>query len=113
MTSPPIDTLEEGALVLAERRRGSVLGDPRFLMAVAATCMTAGLFVIVLGWFGASRTILVQEQIPYVISGGLLGVALALIGALTLFTHWLTVLVRDNRRHHEELLAAIRELRET
>ena len=60
--------------------------------------MTTGLSIILLGWFGAARSTIVEEQIPYLISGGLLGVALATIGALTLFAHWLTVLVRENRR---------------
>jgi hypothetical protein len=79
--------------------------------------MTTGLSIIVLGWFGAARSTIVEEQIPYLISGGLLGVALATIGALTLFAHWLTVLVRENRRQevvrrqeHIELMEALARL---
>src|SRR5262249_6989392 len=88
--------------------RASLLAHPRFLMGVASLLMTTGILAIILGWIGASRSIRTQEQIPYLISGGLLGVALAIVGALTLFTHWLTVLVNDNRRHHRELLDAVR-----
>jgi hypothetical protein len=79
--------------------------------------MAAGILVIVLGWNGAANSVLVEEQVPYLISGGLLGLALALIGALTLFTHWLTVGIRDARAHeaarrrdHQELVDAIRSL---
>lgn len=104
--------LTAGAAELAEHpRRSSLLANPRFLMGLASLLMTTGFLVIVLGWIGASRSIRTQEQIPYLISGGLLGVALSIVGALTLFTHWLTVLVRENRRQHQELLEAVRELR--
>jgi hypothetical protein len=60
---------------------------------------------------------LVEEQVPYLISGGLLGVALATIGALLFFTHWLTVSIKEARSHeaarrqdHEELLEALQAL---
>jgi hypothetical protein len=104
--------LTAGAAGIAARpNRASLLANPRFLMGLASLLMTSGVLAILLGWLGASRSIRTQEQIPYLISGGLLGVTLAIVGALTLFTHWLTVLVRDNRRHHQELLEAFRELR--
>jgi hypothetical protein len=109
-----VDRLTAGAVDLAERpRRTSLLANPRFLMGVAAFLMTTGILAIVLGWVGASRSIRTQEQIPYLISGGLLGVALSIVGALTLFTHWLTVLIRDNRRQHQELLEALRAVTAT
>jgi len=53
--------------------------------------------VILLGWFGAAHSTLVEEQVPYLVSGGLLGLALSLIGAVCLLAHWLTVLVREER----------------
>ncbi len=105
------ERLTTGAADLAGRptRARLLLANPRFLMGLASLLMTTGIMAIILGWVGASRSIRTQEQIPYLISGGLLGVALAIVGALTLFTHWLTVLVRDNRRHHRELVETIRE----
>lgn len=39
-----------------------------------------GLVLIGVGWWGASGTALVAEQIPLLISGGVLGVGLAVIG---------------------------------
>lgn len=120
------ERLDAGAATLAAGGARSIFLHERFLVGVAGALMTAGIVLILLGWHGASGSILVTEQVPYLISGGLLGVALATIGALTFFTHWLAVLVRDNRRQHqdlvrvlqeerarerEELLAVIRELR--
>ncbi len=61
--------------------------------------MTTGIGTIVLGWIGASRTTFVEEQVPYVISGGLLGAALSTVGALLFFTHWLTISIKEARDH--------------
>ena len=118
---PPMEEREErlaeGADSLATRR-ASIVGHRNFLLAASAALMVVGLCAIVIGWVGASRSTLIEEQLPYVISGGLLGVALAVIGALTFFTHWLTVLIREARdreaaraQDHAELLEALRALR--
>lgn len=108
--------MAEGADRLARGRRLRA-ASPEGLLMVAATLMTTGISAIVLGWFGAARSTLVEEQIPYLISGGLLGVALATIGALLVLTRWLTVAIREARRHesarrrdHEELVETLRAL---
>jgi hypothetical protein len=105
--------LAEGAEGLAGGRP-SRLEDGRTLLTVSGAAMTLGLSAILLGWFGAARSTLVEEQVPYLISGGLLGVALATIGALVFFSHWLTVAVKEARQHeaarrhdHAELIAAL------
>ena len=41
----------------------------------------AGFVVIGLGWWGASGTKYVYQEIPYVISGGIFGAALVMVGA--------------------------------
>ena len=116
----PIDEREGDLTAGADRlstNRRSITGNRHFLLTVAASLMTMGVTAIVLGWVGASRSTLIEEQVPYLISGGLLGVALAVVGALLLFTHWLTVSVREARLHeaarrqdHAELLEALRAL---
>ncbi len=40
-----------------------------------------GVVAILIAWFGASGTAIVAEQIPYLISGGLLGLGLIIAGA--------------------------------
>lgn len=107
---------EDADRLLERSRRPALLDAPQALLAISATLLTSGFAVILLGWFGAARATIVEEQVPYLISGGLLGVALAVVGALTLFAHWLATLVREGReqeaardRRHEELLQAIRE----
>lgn len=109
--------LRDGADELRHKRVLSLLDRPNLLIGVAATLMTIGLSLIILGWVGASRSIYLEEQVPYLISGGIFGGALAVIGAVTLFTHWLTVSIREARardqRHdqqHAEVLAALERL---
>jgi hypothetical protein len=110
--------LAEGAdEVVAAGGRSSLLGHERFLITVAASLMTLGICVILIGWWGAARSTILEEQVPYVISGGLLGVALTTVGALTLLCHWLTVGIREaraqdeaRRQEHQELMAALRRL---
>jgi hypothetical protein len=108
--------LAEGADRLRHPRR-ALLAHPRLLVTAAAALMTTGVCAVIVGWIGAAHTTLVPEQIPYLISGGLLGVALSTIGALLFFTHWLTVGIKEARQHeaarrhdHEELIEALHEL---
>lgn len=110
--------LADGADELVqEGGRRSIVGGDHFLLAVAGALMTLGVTVILIGWAGAANATVVEEQVPYLISGGLLGVAMATIGALTLFSHWLTVSIREARRHedarrqdHAELIDALRSI---
>ncbi len=112
------ERLTEGADELVEEGgRRSLVGRDHFLLAVAGALMTLGICVILIGWAGAADTTLVEEQVPYLISGGLLGLALATIGALTLFSHWLVMGIREARDHeaarrrdHEELVAVLNGL---
>ena len=113
------DRLREGADSLrGARGRLNLLDRPNLLMGVSSVMMTLGLSIILLGWLGASRQTRVTEQVPYLISGGLFGLALAVIGALLLFTHWLTIGIRESRardrrqeEQHAQLLAALEAAR--
>lgn len=64
-----------------------------------------GLLVIGLGWNGANNSTAVVVQMPYLISGGLLGLALVVIGAALLVVH----AQRDDRARLEERLALLVE----
>src|SRR5436190_2991311 len=53
---------------------------PIILTLIGALCMPLGLVLVILGWWGAANTPYDFEQLPYLISGGLFGIALCLLG---------------------------------
>src|SRR3546814_4469072 len=71
-----------------------------------------GVVIVLLGWLGASRTPHVFEQVPYLISGGLLGIALVFLGAFFYFAHWLTELVREHRTQSAAIVDALTRLQD-
>ena len=98
--------LSRGASALAAGSRRALLRNPHLLLTVAATLMTAGIVCILVAWFAIARSTMVEEQLAYLVSGGLLGLALTTIGAITFFTHWVTVLIAATREQTELLREA-------
>ena len=60
----------------------------------AAGLVLLGAIALILGWWGASGTGIAAEQNPYLISGGLVGLALIGIGC----TVWLSADLQDEWR---------------
>jgi hypothetical protein len=60
----------------------------------AWVCVLAGAVALFVGWLGVSDTVLIFNQIPYLISGGLVGVFLLGLGAML----WLSADLRDEWR---------------
>jgi hypothetical protein len=90
----------EGRLVsVLSRARGStrISVTEGWLFAIGGALVLVGLVLILIDWIGSSQTILVAGQIPYLISGGLLGLGLIFLGGFLYFGHWLAVLVRESR----------------
>ena len=82
-----------------ERSRTRRRWDVRQVMLVlGATMMGMGFVAIVLGWYGASHSAYLFQEVPYLISGGLLGVALVAGGGFLFFAAWLVRLIEENRR---------------
>jgi hypothetical protein len=71
----------------------------QLVLLPAAIAMLGGFALMILGWYGASRTFRQIEQVPYLISGGLIGLGLVVVGGLLLATAlWLATV----RRMQEE-----------
>ena len=91
---------------------GSLNLSERTLMVVGGIIAPLGLLFVLLGWVGASRTPNLFEQVPYLISGGLFGLALVFLGAFFYFAHWITELVKEGRAQSAALLEAIERLQD-
>ena len=74
-------TTDAARVAHAPRARGGmnefIRANARALGAVAL--LIVGIVFVILGWYGAAHTNIFTEQIPYLISGGLLGVALIVV----------------------------------
>jgi hypothetical protein len=93
-------------------RVASLRFDERALMLLGGILAPVGLALVLLGWYGAARTPYVFEQVPYLISGGLLGLALAFVGGFLYFAHWMTAVVKEQRAQSAAVVAALRSLQE-
>lgn len=96
--------------VRAIRGRGRTGRADVWMLYVGGTLMPLGGLLILLGWLGASRTPFLFEQTPYLISGGLLGVALVIAGGFVYFGYWQSLRIRESRQQSEELTAAVARL---
>jgi hypothetical protein len=123
MTSTTADlTIERDSTERQQRLATAVRGlrtkaggtdGARLLLFFGGILLPLGFVVILLGWVGASRTVNVWEQIPYSISGGMLGMAFVFAGGFCYFAYWLTQLVYAARRDNADtriLLERIEEL---
>jgi hypothetical protein len=88
-------------------RKGSGVPLERMLLIAGSVFIPLGGLLILLGWYGASHTPNLFEQLPYLISGGLLGVALVGAGGFFYFGYWLTKQVYEARSQNERLVAAL------
>jgi hypothetical protein len=104
MTDPstPADRLEAAvqALPVPEPRTDREV----LLLRAGVALVVLGGLIIGLGWWGASGTANLAEQIPYLISGGLFGVAVVIAGTglvmryslARLFRFWLARIVAES-----------------
>jgi Na+/melibiose symporter-like transporter len=100
----------------ASKLRGRTATDrSKALFVVGGASVSLGLALVLLGYLGASHTIYVFEQIPYLISGGILGGCLVIAGGFCYFAFWLTRLhaemagTRASNERIEQLLTTLLE----
>ncbi|MGH9084042.1 MAG: hypothetical protein ACRDYW_01185 [Acidimicrobiales bacterium] len=86
--------------------------EERLLMIVGGVLAPLGLIVVLLGWWGAAHSPYVFEQLPYVISGGLLGLGLIFLGSFFYFAHWMTQLVKEHRAQSMAIVEALERLQD-
>jgi hypothetical protein len=95
---------------LRTRQSLSAIPVDRWVLIAGAVMVPLGIALILLAWYGAAHKPLIIQQFPYLLSGGILGLGLMFTGGLAYFGYWVTRLVQENRRHTQELVAAIDRL---
>jgi hypothetical protein len=83
----------------------------RWMLIPASILVIVGFNFMLFGWIGASGTFRQIEQIPYLISGGLIGLALVFLGGLLLAsTFWIVVVKKlqaESEERTRQLVAAL------
>jgi hypothetical protein len=80
------------------------------LFTAGAILMPLGLIAIFLGWYGVAHTKYQYDQLPYVVSGGLLGLALVFLGGFLYFGAWLARIGTEQRESSQKVTDAVLQL---
>lgn len=108
----PVPTrLQRLSAVVEGARRGRSDRSVRKIMQVLGMLAIAfGFVCILLGWYGAAHSPYLYEEMPYLISGGLLGVALVLAGGILIWGGWNLRQVEEERRNALAIVRSIDRL---
>jgi hypothetical protein len=99
----------EAVVRLSERARTTEL--LKMLLLPGAFFVIAGFVFMFLGWYGASRTPRAIEQMPYLISGGFIGLGMVFVGGLLLASaFWMGMLQKFSEEADERLERRLGEL---
>ncbi|MDX6553674.1 MAG: hypothetical protein QOH74_2162 [Gaiellales bacterium] len=90
--------LAELRLAATALARRSGPDTERWLLTGGAALVPIGLVLIGLGYWGAAHAPREIQQIPYLISGGILGLGLVFAGGFAYFAYWLTRILREQIR---------------
>ena len=71
-----------------------------------------GVAAIIMAWYGAAHARVDQQQMPYLISGGLLGLGAIVAGALLYWAHWLYRIYDQADVQHQEFMQIQTEIRD-
>jgi hypothetical protein len=96
----------------------SIATTERRVLVVGALLVAGGFAAIIAGYWGASGTAKIYEEIPYLISGGIFGIALVVVGAFLvarystakLLRFWLARLSAEHQLQTDRLVAAVERL---
>jgi hypothetical protein len=80
------------------------------MLRAGAVLLPLGLLVIGLGWYGTANTPYEYDQLSYLVSGGLLGLGLVLVGGFLLFGAWLAQISEQGRESSARLAEALHAL---
>ncbi len=92
------------------RQRRSDRDLRKIMQLVGMLAIGFGFVCILLGWYGAAHSPYQYEEIPYVISGGLLGVALVIGGGVLVLCAWSLRQVEESRRNALAIVRSVDRL---
>lgn len=82
----------------------------KWLEWIGMALIVFGFVCILLGWYGAANSPYLYQEIPYVISGGLLGVALVIGGGVLIRCGWSMRQIEEERRNALAIVRSVDRL---
>jgi hypothetical protein len=111
-TTTPVPTrLQRLAAAIDRARPGRNGRNVRKWLEMIGMCLIVfGFVCIILGWYGAAHSPYLYQEVPYLISGGLLGVALVIGGGIFVRTAWSMRQVEEDRRNALAIVRSVDRL---
>ncbi|HTU37686.1 MAG TPA: hypothetical protein VMF35_06680 [Acidimicrobiales bacterium] len=108
----PVPTrLQRLAAVVDRARPGRSSRNVRkWLETIGMVLIVLGFVLILLGWYGAAHSPYLYQEVPYLISGGLLGVALVIGGGVLVHCAWCMRKVEEDRRNALAIVRSVDRL---
>ncbi len=110
--STPVQTrLQRLATVVERARPGRSSRNVRlWLEWIGMALIVFGFACIILGWYGAAHSPYLYQEVPYLISGGLLGVALVIGGGVLVRSAWTMRQIEEDRRNALAIVRSVDRL---
>jgi hypothetical protein len=110
--STPVPTRLQRLGAAIDRARPSRSGRNvrKWMETIGMLLVAFGFVCILLGWYGASHSPYLYQEIPYLISGGLLGVALVIGGGVFVRCAWSMRQVEEDRRNALAIVRSVDRL---
>jgi hypothetical protein len=77
----------------------------RALFVAGSVAIPVGLLLLILGWLGVARTVIVFNQLSYIASGCFIGLALVVLGGFMYFAYWQSIAIDEGREREARLIA--------
>jgi hypothetical protein len=79
-------------------------------VVVGSVLIPLGVVFILIAWYGAAHAKVVQQQIPYMVSGSFIGLGCMVVGGFLFWGHWLYRVYDQADLHHEEQQRLLEQL---
>jgi hypothetical protein len=111
-TSTPVQSRLARLSALVEKARPGRAGRNvrKTMQTVGMAVIILGFALILLGWYGAAHSPYLYEEVPYLISGGLLGVAMVIGGGVLVRSAWTLRQIEEDRRNALAIVRSVDRL---
>jgi hypothetical protein len=99
-----------GSRLQKVRREGKLDLRNGWQVVAGSILIPLGVVLILIAWYGSAHARVVQQQIPYLVSGSFVGLGFMVVGGFLFFGHWLYRMYDQAELHHEEQLRALQAI---